>query len=60
MYTPESHAQMFDILSALRAYAGINNMPQLAEMLDDALLLLAEEGREQLGASANGRARGEG
>jgi hypothetical protein len=60
MYTPESHAQMFDILAALRAYAGINGMPQLAEMLDDALLLLAEEGREKLGQSANGRVRGEG
>jgi hypothetical protein len=45
MYLPESHAQMFDILTDLRVYAAMNGMPQLAERLDDALLLLLEESR---------------
>jgi hypothetical protein len=48
MYTPENHAQMFEILTALRAYAGANTMPDLAENLDDAMLILAEEGRDAL------------
>jgi hypothetical protein len=48
MYTPENHAQMFEILSALRTYAGTNTMPALAESLDDALHLLADEGRGAL------------
>lgn len=48
MYTPENHDQMFEILAALRAYAGANTMPGLAESLDDALIILAEEGREAL------------
>jgi hypothetical protein len=45
MYLPESHAQMFDILSELRIYAAMNGLPQLAEKLDDALMLLSAEAR---------------
>lgn len=45
MYLPESHAQMFDILTELRIYAAMNGLPALAEELDDALLLLQTEGR---------------
>ena len=45
MYLPESDAQMFDILTELRVYAAMNGLPQLAEKLDDALLLLEAEGR---------------
>jgi hypothetical protein len=52
MYTPENHAQMFEILTALRAYAGANTMPALAESLDDALVILAEEGREAIARQA--------
>jgi hypothetical protein len=52
MYTPENHAQMYEILAALRAYAGANTMPALAESIDDALLILAEEGREALARPA--------
>jgi hypothetical protein len=52
MYTPENHDQMFEILAALRTYAGANTMPNLAEMLDDALVLLAEEGHEALSRAA--------
>jgi hypothetical protein len=48
MYTPESHKQMFDILAALRTYSAANAMPGLAETLDDALVLLADEGRDAL------------
>lgn len=48
MYTPENHDQMFEILIALRTYAGANTMAGLAESLDDALLILAAEGREAL------------
>lgn len=44
MYLPENHAQMFDILSELRTYAATNGLPQLAEELDDALMVLATEG----------------
>ncbi len=44
MYLPESHKQMFDILSDLRIYAAMNDMPHLAERLDDALVLLLAEG----------------
>jgi hypothetical protein len=44
MYLPESHAQMFDILTELRLYAAMNGLPRLAEQLDDALMLLAAEG----------------
>lgn len=43
MYTPESHNQMFEIISALRAYAGTHALPHLAETLDDALVLLAQQ-----------------
>jgi hypothetical protein len=45
MYLPESHAQMFDILTELRIYAAMNGLPLLAEKLDDALVLLAAEGQ---------------
>ena len=37
MYTPENHQQMFEIITALRTYAGTNAMPGTAELLDDAL-----------------------
>lgn len=43
MYLPESHAQMFDILAELRVYAAMNSLPQLAEKLDDALVVLELE-----------------
>lgn len=52
MYTPENHRQMFEIISALRAYAGTHSLPHLAEMLDDSLMILAEQGREALGRPA--------
>lgn len=45
MYLPESHDQMFDILSELRVYAAMNALPGLAERLDDALMLLTAESR---------------
>jgi hypothetical protein len=45
MYLPENHSQMFDILTELRVYAAMNGLPRLAEKLDDALMLLAAEGR---------------
>ena len=54
MYLPENHEQMFDILSELRLYAAMNALPQLAEKLDDALMLLATEGGAR--AAANRRA----
>jgi hypothetical protein len=54
MYLPENHAQMFDILSELRLYAAMNGLTQLAEKLDDALMLLAAEGGAR--AEANRRA----
>ena len=47
MYLPENDAQMFDILSELRVYAAMNALPRLAEEIDDALMLLAAEGRRQ-------------
>jgi hypothetical protein len=47
MYLPESDDQMFDILSDLRIYAAMNDMPHLAEKLDDALMLLLAEGRKR-------------
>jgi hypothetical protein len=43
MYLPENHAQMYDILSELRTYAATSGLSQLAEELDDALMLLARE-----------------
>ncbi len=49
MYLPESHAQMFDILSALRVYAAMHALHGLAEEIDDALMLLS--------AGSDGRAR---
>lgn len=52
MYLPENDAQMFDILTELRVYAAMNQLPRLAEELDDALLLLVVEGR---GGSAKTR-----
>jgi hypothetical protein len=45
MYLPEDNAQMFDILTDLRIYAAQNGLPQLAEKLDDALMLLVAEER---------------
>jgi hypothetical protein len=45
MYLPESHAQMADILTELRIYAAMNGLPNLAEKLDDALMLLHAEAR---------------
>jgi hypothetical protein len=47
MYLPESHAQMFDILTELRIYAAMNGLPGLAEKLDDALLLLQAESQRR-------------
>jgi hypothetical protein len=40
---------MYDILSELRVYAAMNALPQLAEMLDDSLVLLQAEGRHLQG-----------
>jgi hypothetical protein len=45
MYLPENDAQMFDILAELRVYAAMNGLPQLAEKLDDAVMLLEAETR---------------
>ncbi len=56
MYLPENNAQMFDILTDLRVYAAMNGLPQLAEKLDDALILLLAEARDPAGASRPGRA----
>ena len=47
MYLPENDEQMHDIVSELRVYAAANEMPRLAEMLDDALILLATEARQR-------------
>ena len=47
MYLPENHAQMADILTELRIYAAMNRLPNLAETLDDALLLLHAEDRRR-------------
>jgi hypothetical protein len=47
MYLPENDDQMYDILSALRTYAAANDMPRLAESIDDALVLLTAEIRLQ-------------
>lgn len=52
MYLPEDHRQMFDILSELRIYAAANGLAQLAEQLDDAMVLLLVEGSRAL-ARAN-------
>jgi hypothetical protein len=49
MYLPEDNAQMYDILSELRVYAAMNALPQLAEILDDSLVLLQAEGRHLQG-----------
>jgi hypothetical protein len=46
MYMPENNDQMYDILSELRVYAAMNNLPALAEKLDDALVLLRAESRK--------------
>ncbi len=45
MYLPENDAQMSDILSELRLYAAMNQLPGLAEELDDAILILETETR---------------
>lgn len=47
MYLPENNNQMFEILSTLRVYAAMNDFRGLAEELDDAILLLAVEGRNR-------------
>lgn len=44
MYLPENNSQMFDILSELRVYAAMNGLHALAERLDDALIILSQEG----------------
>jgi hypothetical protein len=49
MYLPENNAQMYDILSELRVYAAMNSLPQLAEMIDDSLVLLQAECRHSQG-----------
>ena len=46
MYLPENNEQMFDILSELRVYAATNRLVTLAEQLDDALIVLARENRD--------------
>jgi hypothetical protein len=56
MYLPEDDAQMFDILTDLRTYAAQNGLPDLAEKLDDALLLLVAEGRAPSRADRAGAA----
>ena len=45
MYLPENHAQMYDILIELRTYAATSGLSQLAEEIDDALMLLALEAK---------------
>lgn len=57
MYLPETNAQMFDILSDLRTYAAMNEMPHLAEKLDDAIMLLLAEGRGPSGRTRVGAAQ---
>lgn len=52
MYLPEDHRQMYDILTELRIYAATNGLQQLAEKLDDAMVLLVVEGREALARQA--------
>ena len=52
MYLPEDHRQMYDILTELRVYAAANGLEQLAETLDDAMVLLVTEGRGALARSA--------
>lgn len=48
MYLPENDAQLHDILAELRLYAQMNELPQLAEEIDDALVLLAAETRRNV------------
>lgn len=48
MYLPEDHRQMYDILTELRIYAAANGLEEVAERLDDALILLVVEGRGAL------------
>ncbi len=43
MYLPESHEQMFDILSELRTYAAANQLTGLAEQIDDAIVVLVAD-----------------
>ncbi|WP_111428266.1 hypothetical protein [Rhodobacteraceae bacterium DSL-40] len=51
MYLPEDNDQMFEILVDLRLYAAMNSLPDLAEELDDALVLLQTEIRRADGRS---------
>jgi hypothetical protein len=46
MYLPENNEQMYDILAELRLYAAMNDLPALAEKLDDALFILLAESRD--------------
>lgn len=55
MYLPENDAQLYDILTELRTYAAQNDMPRLAETLDDALMLLAAEARAPIRGVAGTR-----
>jgi hypothetical protein len=57
MYLPENHDQMFDILTELRIYAAMNRLPNLAEKLDDALLLLQAESRRSRPLAATAAAQ---
>ena len=57
MYLPEDHRQMYDILTELRVYAAANGLEQLAEKLDDAMVLLVIEGRDALVRAAAPAAR---
>ncbi|MFT3973172.1 MAG: hypothetical protein QM699_06905 [Amaricoccus sp.] len=43
---------MYDILTELRIYAAANGLEQLAEKLDDAMVLLVIEGRGALARAA--------
>lgn len=57
MYLPEDHRQMYDILTELRVYAAANGMEQLAEKLDDAMILLVVEGRDALARASTPAAK---
>jgi hypothetical protein len=53
MYLPEDNEQMFEILAELRIYAAMNAYSQLAEELDDALVLLQSEMRRQVSVTGS-------
>ncbi|WP_424933022.1 hypothetical protein [Amaricoccus macauensis] len=54
MYLPEDNEQMFEILAELRVYAAMNAFTNLAEELDDALVLLRTEIRRQEDLAGSG------